>query len=174
MRNALVVAQVALSFVALIGAGLFSAQPRPGARHRSGIRCRSSRRAVIQSHDTGHAARSRHRREQPDSRSRARRRWRRAAAYASTTPLLPAGSRGACFSRGRSHRPACRAARSDEQCRRRIPGDHRDPAGPRSRLYARDSAQAPRVVIINETMARLFWPDQEAIGKRFRFFRDEF
>jgi predicted permease len=37
-----------------------------------------------------------------------------------------------------------------------------------------DSPEAPRVVIVNEAMAQQFWPDQDAIGKRFRFFRDEF
>jgi putative ABC transport system permease protein len=37
-----------------------------------------------------------------------------------------------------------------------------------------DSAEAPRVVIINEAMARQFWPDEDAVGKRFRFFRDEY
>jgi len=37
-----------------------------------------------------------------------------------------------------------------------------------------DNAQAPHVVIINETMARTFWPDQDAVGQRFRFFRDEY
>ena len=30
----------------------------------------------------------------------------------------------------------------------------------------------PRVVVINETMAQQFWPGQEALGKRFKFFGD--
>ncbi len=33
-----------------------------------------------------------------------------------------------------------------------------------------DHVEAPHVVVVNETMARQFWPDQEAIGKRFKFF----
>ena len=36
-----------------------------------------------------------------------------------------------------------------------------------------DTAQAPQVVVINETMARQFWPNEDAVGKRFKFFRDE-
>jgi predicted permease len=36
-----------------------------------------------------------------------------------------------------------------------------------------DTVGAPLVVVINETMAERFWPGQEAIGKRFRFFGDE-
>ena len=32
-----------------------------------------------------------------------------------------------------------------------------------------DKAGAPPVVIVNETLARKYWPDQEAIGKRIRF-----
>jgi predicted permease len=35
-----------------------------------------------------------------------------------------------------------------------------------------DSTGAPLVVIINQTMAERFWPGEEAIGKRFKFFGD--
>jgi predicted permease len=35
---------------------------------------------------------------------------------------------------------------------------------------ASDHRDAPRVVVINETMAKQFWPDQDALGKRFKFF----
>jgi len=34
---------------------------------------------------------------------------------------------------------------------------------------AQDGADAPRVVIVNENMARKFWPGEEAVGKRFRY-----
>jgi predicted permease len=36
-----------------------------------------------------------------------------------------------------------------------------------------DADGAPKVVIVNETMAERFWPNQDAIGKRFKFFGDE-
>src|SRR5262249_13703939 len=31
---------------------------------------------------------------------------------------------------------------------------------------ARDTATAPKVMVINETMARRFWPDEDPLGKR--------
>jgi predicted permease len=36
-----------------------------------------------------------------------------------------------------------------------------------------DESGAPLVVVVNQTMAERFWPGQDAIGKRFRFFGDE-
>jgi predicted permease len=36
-----------------------------------------------------------------------------------------------------------------------------------------DHDDAPKVVIVNETMAERFWPGQDAIGKRFKFFGDD-
>jgi predicted permease len=36
-----------------------------------------------------------------------------------------------------------------------------------------DVMGAPQVVVINETMAERFWPGEDAIGKRFKFFGDE-
>ena len=36
-----------------------------------------------------------------------------------------------------------------------------------------DNEKAQNVVVVNESMAARFWPDQEALGKRFKFFGDE-
>jgi predicted permease len=36
-----------------------------------------------------------------------------------------------------------------------------------------DEEGTPRVVIVNETMAARFWPGQDGIGKRFKFFGDD-
>jgi hypothetical protein len=36
-----------------------------------------------------------------------------------------------------------------------------------------DTRQSPQVVVINETMAERFWPGEDAIGQRFRFFGQE-
>jgi macrolide transport system ATP-binding/permease protein len=43
----------------------------------------------------------------------------------------------------------------------------------RGRDFTRSDAMgAPLVVIVNETMAERFWPNDDAIGKRFKFFGD--
>jgi putative ABC transport system permease protein len=40
-------------------------------------------------------------------------------------------------------------------------------------LTESDGASAPMVAVVNETMARRLWPDQEPIGKRFRCFGEK-
>ena len=44
----------------------------------------------------------------------------------------------------------------------------------RGRDFTRaDTAEAPKVVVVNQTMAQQFWKGEEAIGKRFKFFGDK-
>jgi ABC-type antimicrobial peptide transport system permease subunit len=44
----------------------------------------------------------------------------------------------------------------------------------RGRDFSRsDTAQSPKVVVVNETMAKQFWQGEEPLGKRFKFFGDQ-
>ena len=99
-----------------------------------------------------------------------RRRWR------APCRSLPAASRGRCSSKGRTRRIAapagsCRSASSARSYLETvgIPLRARPDARPR-----RDQPNTPIAVVINETMAKRFWPDQDAIGKRFKFFGQDF
>jgi predicted permease len=40
-------------------------------------------------------------------------------------------------------------------------------------LIASDHASGPSVAVVNETMARRLWPDQDAVGSRFRVFKNK-
>ena len=45
----------------------------------------------------------------------------------------------------------------------------------RGRPFAEsDQPNTPAVCIVNQTMAKQFWPDQDAIGKRFKFFGQDY
>ena len=152
--------------------------PQPAARaaDQPGLRRGASRRAVVRPRRAGLHRRAR----APVPAARAR-----------------AGGIGARRSGGigREHRAAVRGRlRADGVSRRagRI-GSPRRPAGadqrrrlalPRDasasrccaagRLSETDQPNTPIAVVINETMAKRFWPDQDAIGKRFKFFGQDF
>jgi predicted permease len=174
VRHALVVAQIALSFVALIGAGLFLRSLDQARAIDPGF---DADRLAVLSFDLStqgmpvEAALERQR--QILQRVQAVAGVDRAA-YATATPLGGGGFSRSIFLEGQ------------------------DPNDPRNGRFvqvsgisegylsalgipivagrdfaATDTINSPQVVIINETMARQFWPGEDAIGKRFRFFREE-
>jgi predicted permease len=170
-RNALVVAQVALSFVALIGAGLFLRSLSQAQTIDPGFD--SSRLAVLSFNLTAQgrpieAAAERQR--EILERVRAIGGVERAS-YASFPALGGGGFMRSVFLEGQDVTDA-RAGRLVQI--NNISDGYLESMGiplVRGRDFTdRDTPQTPQVVIINETMARRFWPDEDAIGKRFRFF----
>jgi predicted permease len=170
IRNALVVAQIALSLVALIGAGLF-------------LRSLGNARQIDPGFDADHlavfsfnlAAQG-----MPPDAAAARQREIldrvravpavQSASYGSFVPLGGAGFARSVFLEGQDVTDA-RAGRLVQMSN--IADGYLETIGVplmRGRDFApSDTAESPQVVIVNETMAKRFWPDEDAIGKRFRF-----
>jgi putative ABC transport system permease protein len=173
-RNVLVVAQIALSFVALIGAGLFL---RSLDRARAIDPGFDVDRVAVLSFDLatqGHAPEAAiERQRQILERVRAIAGVERAA-FATATPLGDGGFARSVFLEGQDTTDA-RAGRLVQV--NGVSDGYLQTIGIpllRGRDFSPiDTATAPHVVIVNETMARQFWPNQDAIGKRFKFFRDE-
>ena len=171
VRNALVVAQVALSFVALIGAGLFLRSLDNARQINPGF---DVTRLAVLSFDL--TARGMSLEAASDRQREILERVRgvpglEGASYATVVQLAGGGLARSVFLEGQDVSDA-RAGRLVQI--NNISEGHLETIGTpllRGRDFAAtDTPEAPRVVIINETMARQFWPDQEAVGKRFRFF----
>lgn len=170
-RNALVVLQVALSFVALIGAGLFLRSLGQAQLIDPGFD--ASKLAVMSFNLTAQglsleAASERQR--QILERVRAIGGVERAS-FASFAALGGGGFARSVFLEGQdvTDRRAGRLVQINS-----ISDDYFETmAIPilRGRDFTdRDAVGSPQVVIINETMAQRFWPAQDPIGRRFRFF----
>jgi macrolide transport system ATP-binding/permease protein len=166
LRHLLLVIQVSLSLIALVGAGLFLVSLRNAERTDLGF---ESRRLLLVSTDLG-----------PQGLDEARGRGF----------LELAAERIGSLPGVRSVAVAERAPldlRGDPQMR--VFAETRNPAGdlvrfnsvsPRyfetvgapllkGRAFAEaDRPDTPSVAVINETMARLFWPGRDAVGQRFR------
>jgi predicted permease len=172
LRQALVVAQVALSLVSLFAAGLFLRS----LQHARGIETGFERRGVlVMTVNLGREGYTPERGQlfyEQAAERLATLPGVRAAAVAQNAPLA-GGFLRSVFPEGQ-----------DTATRDRIlvqvnsvgPGYFEAIGIPlvRGRAVERtDTAGAPQVVVINETMAHRFWPGQEAIGKRFKFFGDQ-
>jgi predicted permease len=171
LRNLLVAGQVALSLVALVGAGLFvrslarAQEIDPGFDHE---------KLAVLTADLGaqgyDAARAREFRERMLERAGALPGVERAT-LATGIPLFQGGFLRTVFPEGTDS--SDRAKGKLVQLSTVEPG-YFETMGIRLRqgrgFSATDREGSPRVAVVNETMAKQFWPDGDAVGRRFKFF----
>jgi predicted permease len=172
MRQALVIGQVALSLISLVAAGLFLRSLREAQRVDTGFETRG---VLVMNFNLGREGYTPGRGQlfyQQAAERVAPLPGVRAAAVAQNAPLA-GGFLRSVFPEG-----------ADTTTRDRIlvqvnsvsPGYLDTIRVPllRGRDFTNaDTTGSPLVVIINETMAEQFWPGEEAIGKRFKFFGDQ-
>jgi predicted permease len=174
LRNLLVAGQVALSLVALVGAGLFVKSLSRAQRIDPGFD--QDRLSVItvnlgaQGYDEARG-REFHRRmlERTASLPGVER-----VTLATGIPLLQGGLARTVFPEGVD--PRDRKNGPLVQLNTVELGYFETMGIPirRGRGFAEtDHPDSPRAVVVNETMAKRFWPEQEALGKRFKFFGQE-
>ena len=171
-REALVAVQVALSLVALIGAGLFVRSLAAAQEIDPGY---DPDHLAIVSFDVG---------LQGYDQPRAEQFWERALERVRALPGVAAAAVAqAGPMQGTMTRTVFREGQESETDGRHVqvnavgPG-YFDALGVpilRGRAFLpTDRAEAPKMVVVNETMAKTFWPGEEALGKRFRFFGDPY
>ena len=172
LRQALVVAQIALSLVSLIAAGLFVRSLRHAQRIDTGFERKG---VLVMAFNLGREGYTPERGQifyQQIAERVSGLPGVRGAAIAQNAPLTGGFARSV-FPEG-----------ADTTTRDRIlvqvnsvsPGYLDTVRIPRLRgrdLTNTDSTGAPLVVIVNETMAQRFWPGEDAVGKRFKFFGDD-
>jgi predicted permease len=172
LRQALVVSQVALSLISLIAAGLFLRSLREAQRTETGFETRG---VLVMNVDLGREGYTPDRGqlffEQVVDRMSGLPGVRRAA-VASNAPL-GGGILRSVFPEGADTTTQDRILVQVNS----VTEGYLETLGVpllRGRDFMRtDTAGTPLVVIVNETMAQRFWPGEEAIGKRFKFFGDE-
>ena len=175
VRNVLVSAQVALSLVALVGAGLFLRSLQHAQQISPGF---DADHLAVLSFDLGAQGYTEERGRQFQQRVLERAAsvpGVQAASVASTVPLFAGGFSRTVFLEGQdaSDRRAGRLVQISVVGPRYL-----EAAGiPLLRgrtLSETDQPHTPIAVVVNETMAKKFWPEQDAIGKRFKFFGQNF
>jgi len=170
-RNLLVAAQISLSLVALLGAGLF-------------LRSLQHAQTISPGFDVGHLATlsidlgaqgyTEERGKQFQDRVIERAEsipGVQAAAMSSTIPLFQGGFSRTVFLEGQdsTDRRAGRLVQIEVGSARLLETLGIPMLKGRA-LAQTDQPNTPAAVVINETMAQRFWPDQDPMGKRFKFF----
>jgi len=171
LRNLLVAAQIALSLVALIGAGLFLRSLQHAQRIAPGF---DAEHLAVMSFDLGAQGYTEERGRQFQQRVLERAAsvpGVGSAALASTVPLFAGGFARTVFLEGQdtSDRRSGRLVQITVAGQRYLETLGIPLVRGRD-LAETDQPNTPAAVIVNETMAKRFWPDQDAIGKRFKFF----
>jgi predicted permease len=175
LRNVLVSSQVALSLVALVGAGLFLRSLQHAQQISPGF---DADHLAVLSFDLGAQGYTEERGRQFQQRVLERAAavaGVQAASVASTVPLFAGGFARTVFLEGQdaSDRRAGRLVQISV-----VGSRYLETVGiPLLRgrtLSETDQPTTPIAVVVNETMAKKFWPEQDAIGKRFKFFGQDF
>ena len=94
------------------------------------------------------------------------------AGYTNFAPLVIKGGRSVTFIEGRPRPAQAEMFRTIAQDRGVSPGYFetlRVPLVSGRFIDARDTRDAPLVAVVNEAMVRIHWPDEEPLGKQFRF-----
>lgn len=172
LRSGLVVAEIALALVALVGAGLFVRSMQQAQRIDPGF---ESKNLAVLAFDVGAQHYSDQQGQQFYQRVMERARGIagvESATIASNLPLNGGLSRS-IFPEGTEHDPSRRAILVTTNM---IAPNYFDTVRIpllKGRVFTDfDTEKTTPVAIINEAMARKFWPGEDPIGRRFTFFQD--
>src|SRR5262245_41778865 len=169
-RSILVVVEVALALIALVGAGLFVESMRRAQNLSLGF---ETDRLFLMAVDLGAQKMDRARGEQFYANAIARAKATPGVANAAIASNFPFGGGflRSVFKEGQVQKPGQRDLLTLTNI---VSPEYFDTARIpllRGRLFdAFDRAGSRSVVVVNDTMAKKFWPGEEAIGKRFTFF----
>jgi predicted permease len=172
LRSLLVVSEIALSLVALVGAGLFIRSMRDAQKMDPGFESKNLFMLAFDlgalHYDEGHGQQF----------------LRAAVEHANATPGVKAAAIASNFPLGGGFARTVFPEGEDESTGYRGTLTQLDDITTgyfdalrisllRGRLFTdADRKETASVAIINEAMAKKFWPDKDAIGKRFHFFGD--
>jgi predicted permease len=172
-RNLLVVSQVALSLIALVGAGLFVRSMRNAQQTNPGFDAAHLGSIAVNPGGQGYTP---ERAQEYYRQAMARLQATPGIASASVTDTLPLGPGGfsrSIFLEGQTQTPGNRGVLV--LANNITPGYFETMRIPvlKGRAFTEaDRAGSRQVAIINSTMAKKFWPGQDAVGRRFSFFGD--